>query len=322
MSVLVIGSYVQDHAWLTDRFPVVGETRVGRYSTGPGGKGFNQAVAAHRYGVPTRFIGAVGRDAAAATARAFAAELRLDAHFIERELPTAASSIVVDAAGRNLIVVALGANLALDVAAVDACLANEALPTLLLAQCEIDLDATAAALAWARRHGVRAVLNPAPVPAGIEARHWRDAELLTPNETEFEALLRVIGALPADGRLSEAHWQDDAYLHAQARRLGVPRVVITLGAAGAFVSVAEAAREDAEPVCYRVAAPVVAVRDTTGAGDACSGALVAAWSEGHPFRQALTLAVHAAALSCETVGTAVATVDRATLHARFPALTD
>jgi ribokinase len=322
MSVLVVGSYVQDHVWLTDQFPQVGETRVGRYSTGPGGKGYNQAVAAHRYGVPTRFIGAVGRDAAAATARTFAAEVGLSARFIERQAPTAAACIVVDACGQNLIVVALGANLELDTATVEAVLAEEARPTVLLVQCEIDLDATAAALGWARRHGLRAVLNPAPVPAGLTPVHWVAAELLTPNETEFEALLRRVGALPADATLSADDWQDDDLLHRLARRLGVPRVVITLGGAGAFVSVAETARESDQPACYRVPAPIVAVRDTTGAGDACSGALVAAWSEGRPFRQALTLAVHAAALSCETVGTAVAMVDRPTLLARFPELTD
>lgn len=322
MSVLVVGSYVQDHVWLTDQFPRVGETRVGRYSTGPGGKGYNQAVAAHRYGVPTRFIGAVGRDAAAATALAFARDVGLPARFIERDAATAAASIVVDARGQNLIVVALGANLELDAVAVGAALAGEEVPRALLVQCEIALDATAAALAWARRHGARAVLNPAPVPAGLEPRHWADAEVLTPNETEFEALLRLVGALPAAATLSTADWQDDAQLHALARALGAPRVVVTLGEAGVFVSVAEAAREADEPACYRIAAPTVAVRDTTGAGDACSGALVAAWAEGRPFREALTLAVHAAALSCETLGAAVAMVDRPTLRARFPALTD
>lgn len=322
MSVLVVGSYVQDHAWLTDRFPRVGETRVGRYSTGPGGKGYNQAVSSHRYGAPTRFIGAVGRDAAAETARRFAAELGLPVRFIERDAPTAASSIVVDAEGRNLIVVALGANLELDAATVESVLAEETLPSALLVQCEIDLDATAAALAWARRHGIRAMLNPAPVSEGLTPAHWAAADVLTPNETEFEALLRRVDTLSAAATLAAEDWLDDARLHELAQQLRVPRVVITLGGAGAFVSVAESARESAEPACYRVAAPRVAVRDTTGAGDACSGALVAAWSEGRPFRQALTLAVHAAALSCETVGTAVAMVDRATLLRRFPALTD
>lgn len=320
MSVLVVGSYVQDHAWLTERFPRVGETRVGRYSTGPGGKGYNQAVAAHRLGVPTRFIGAVGRDPAAATARRFAADIGLEADFVERQSATAASSIVVDASGQNLIVVALGANLELDAETVTRCLAAAAIPRVLLVQCEIDLDGTAAALAWARRQGARAVLNPAPVPTGLRPPHWADAELLTPNETEFEGLLRVLGVLPEISTLSEADWRDDALLHALARRLGVPRVVITLGAAGAFVSVDEDAREAGEAACYRIAAPRVQVRDTTGAGDACSGALVAAWSEGLPFALALKWAVHAAALSCETVGTAVAMVDRATLLARFPEL--
>lgn len=320
MSVLVVGSYVQDHAWLTESFPRVGETRVGRYSTGPGGKGYNQAVAAHRLGAPTRFIGAVGRDAAAATARQFAAEIGLDACFVERDAATAASSIVVNADGRNLIVVALGANLSLDAERVEDHLRHEAVPGAVLVQCEIDLEGSAAALAWARRRGARAVLNPAPVPAGLKARHWADAELLTPNETEFEGLLRIVGVLPEIGTLSEADWRDDALLHALARRLGVPRVVITLGAAGAFVSVDETAREAGEAACYRIAAPTVQVRDTTGAGDACSGALVAIWSEGLPFALALRWAVHAAALSCETVGTAVAMVDRSTLLARFPAL--
>ena len=57
--VVVVGSYVQDHAWLVDRFPQPGETRRAHgFNTGPGGKGFNQAVACLRQGVATAFIGA------------------------------------------------------------------------------------------------------------------------------------------------------------------------------------------------------------------------------------------------------------------------
>jgi hypothetical protein len=64
LDVAVIGSYVQDHAWLTETFPSDGETRLATgFNTGPGGKGFNQAVACHRQGVKTCFIGAIGNDA-------------------------------------------------------------------------------------------------------------------------------------------------------------------------------------------------------------------------------------------------------------------
>src|SRR5581483_11355891 len=54
--VIVVGSYNRDHVWRVDRFPQPGETRLGHdFSTGPGGKGFNQAVACHRQGVDTLF---------------------------------------------------------------------------------------------------------------------------------------------------------------------------------------------------------------------------------------------------------------------------
>ncbi len=61
--VAIVGSYNQDFIWRTDTFPVPGETRLGRFSTGPGGKGFNQAVAAARQGASVCFIAALGRDA-------------------------------------------------------------------------------------------------------------------------------------------------------------------------------------------------------------------------------------------------------------------
>src|SRR5262252_9855570 len=71
--VIIVGSYVQDQAWFVERFPRPGETvRANRYNTGPGGKGFNQAVACARQGVPTAFIGVLGRDTFAGFATRFA----------------------------------------------------------------------------------------------------------------------------------------------------------------------------------------------------------------------------------------------------------
>lgn len=312
--VAVVGSYVQDHCWRTDRFPLVGETRVGHFSTGPGGKGFNQAVAAHRQGVATRFIGAVGCDPLAATARGFAAEAGLDCdwHAIAGQ-PTATSSIVVDAQGRNLIVVDLAANLALDAEHAAAAIPDSA--QVVLVQLETALATTAAALRRAREIGALALLNPAPLHPELSPELLHSADIATPNETEFALLLARLGI---DADLGEVWQRSDAELHALARRSGVPTLVITLGAYGCFVSHGSNQRGDAE-ACYRVAPEDVQAIDTTGAGDAFSGALAAAlcFDGGRAFREAIVHANRVAALSTERPGTAPAMPTLDEVRARF-----
>jgi ribokinase len=321
--VLVVGSYVQDHAWLTDTFPQVGETRKALgFHTGPGGKGFNQAVAAVRQGVPTRFIGAIGDDALGRVARQFAADEGLPALWqVCTDAPTAASSIVVDQQGRNLIVVNLAANERLDATFVAAQTAEWADASVLLAQLENRLDTVADVLAEGRRRGLLTVLNPAPMHAGLRREHLADVDVLTPNETEFAALLAQLRGIEiAADRL--AHF-DDAQLALFCAELGVPTVVLTLGAAGCFVAhgpQALAARGDASAY-YRLPAESVCAIDTTGAGDAFSGALCAAlagWPT-RPFATAVRHANRVAALSTEAIGTAPAMPSLARVHERFGA---
>lgn len=71
-AVVVAGSFNVDHVWRCDSLPAGGATIAGRYSTGPGGKGFNQAVAAVRAGAQTSFVCALGEDAGGALARQLA----------------------------------------------------------------------------------------------------------------------------------------------------------------------------------------------------------------------------------------------------------
>lgn len=314
-AVVVIGSYVQDHAWTTDRFPVVGETRVGRFSTGPGGKGFNQAVASHRQGVATRFIGAVGADPLADTARRFASDIGLDCEWVAvADQPTATSSIVVDAAGRNLIVVDLAANLALQA---DAAAAIPEGTRIVLTQFESPLPTVAAALDRARQIGALAMLNPAPMHAEVDADLLARADLITPNETEFALMLRALG-VPDE---VERPWElPDLELHSLCRCTGVPTVVVTLGEHGCFVSHGRERRGD-ELACYRIAREEVRAIDTTGAGDAFSGALAAAlaFAPDAPFEHAVRHANRVAALSTEQPGTALAMPTRAAVEQRFGA---
>lgn len=313
--VVVLGSYVQDHCWTTDRFPAVGETRVGHFSTGPGGKGFNQAVACHRQGVATRFVGAVGADALAETARRFAAAEGLDCHWQSvPERPTATSSIVVDSAGRNLIVVDLAANLGLDPALAAAQI--EVGTRVVLTQLETSIAVVAAALARAREIGALAFLNPAPLHPELTPEVLALVDLITPNETEFALLLDMLG-VPDD--VSRPWELDDLDLHALCRTTGAPTVLITLGEHGCFVSHGREHRGDAQPY-YRLAPESVRAIDTTGAGDAFSGALAAALAfaePGAPFRDAVVHANRVAAMSTEQTGTAPAMPTRAQVQARF-----
>lgn len=313
-AVTILGSYVQDHCWTTDRFPAVGETRVGQFSTGPGGKGFNQAVACHRQGVATRFVGAIGADALGETARRFADSEGLDCWWQSVETrPTATSSIVVDSAGRNLIVVDLAANLELDPAA-----ANEIPEStrVLLTQLETHLGSVAAALTRARQIGALAFLNPAPLHPDLTPELLALADLITPNETEFALLLAKLG-VPDD---VSCPWDiADLDLHALCRTTGVPTVVITLGERGCFVSHGREHRGDAEPY-YRLPPESVRAIDTTGAGDAFSGALAAALAFAEPgssFREAVIHANRVAAMSTEQPGTAPAMPTRAQVRERF-----
>lgn len=317
--VIIVGSYVQDHAWLTDRFPQVGETRRALgFNTGPGGKGFNQAVACARQGVATLFIGAIGDDYLGAIAQKFAKDEQLPCRWqVCRDVPTAASSIVVDDTGSNLIVVNLAANEHLDPAFVEAQVDSFAGAKVLLLQLENNLDAVAAALALGAHHGVLRVLNPAPVHPQLDATLLAQCDLITPNETEFALLLERIVDVHVDAATLAS--RDDADLHALARNLDVETVVITLGAHGCFVSHGEKNRRGDSEAFYRIAPERVKAIDSTGAGDAFSGTLVAALLRfaGRSFREAVVHANRAAAMSTEIVGTAPAMARFEQVIARF-----
>jgi len=318
-AVIVVGSYNQDYAWRVAHAPRAGETLRGEdFRSAPGGKGFNQAVACARQGVATHFIGAIGADAAGDTAQRLATGEGIDARWLRRDdAATGSACIVVEAGGQNRIIVALGANERLDSAHVQAQSALFTDAQVLLVQLENNLDASRAALALAGKHGLLRVLNPAPVHPDLDAGLLAQCELLTPNETEFALLLERIGSESIDA--ATLAQQDDASLHRLARRLGVGSIVITLGAHGCFVSHADATRLGDDSACYRIAPERVDAIDTTGAGDAFSGALVAAIVRfaGRPLRDAVIHANRVAALSTEKAGAAPAMPHYADVLRRF-----
>jgi ribokinase len=316
--VVIVGSYVQDQAWFVERFPRPGETlRAHRYNTGPGGKGFNQAVACARQGVRTAFVGAVGHDTFAQSAQEFARAEDMPCRWQVREdQPTSTSSITVNAKAENQIAMIFGANEHLDPAFVRAQDDLFAAAKTLLIQLENNLDALQAALAMGTKHKLTCILNPAPVHADLTADMLRSAQIITPNETEFSLLLERFAQHNVEPEQLAQH--DDAALHALARKLGVPTVVVTLGSRGCFVSHGADRRNDSAEH-YRIAPEKVKAIDTTGAGDAFSGSLVAGLVRfaGQPFRKAVVHANRAAAMSTEIVGTAPAMAKFDAVIARF-----
>lgn len=298
--VVVVGSYVQDLTWQCAAFPRPGETIVGTFVPGPGGKGSNQAIAAARAGARTGFIGAVGKDGYAAEARRFYRQNRVACHLVEKSAqPTGTAGILVSATGQNAIVVALGANAHLQSRDLKRAWLENA--KIVIAQCESNLTATLAALKVARKAGALTVLNPAPMRADFDPGILRWVDVLIPNETEFVSLQQRLGAsvgknakLGKDlARLSLVEMQR------RCRSFGVETVIVTLGSQGCVLS-----RPDKATAVRGFEVDAV---DTTGAGDAFVGGFAAGLLQ-RPgdFLDATHYATAVAALSVTRVGTAPA----------------
>ena len=299
--ITIMGSFVADLAFRTERIPAWGETILGAsFALGPGGKGSNQAVAAARAGGNVTFLCKLGRDAFGDLARRTYAEEGIDTQFIfdSAEQGTGAAAIIIDEArGENAIIVVPGAGYQLAAAEVDRARERIAESAIFMTQLEVPVAVAEHGLKLARSLGVTTILNPAPAvpfPAHIYAL----CDYLTPNETEAAALT----GLPV-GTIAEAEHAADVLL---AR--GVGSVVVTLGAQGAFVKNSKLAR-------LVPAVEFGAVVETTGAGDAFSGGFAVALSEGADVATAARFGCAVAGISVTRRGTAPSMPHRAEVDA-------
>ena len=305
-SVVVVGSYVQDLTWRCASFPSAGQTTIGTFTTGPGGKGSNQAVAAGRAGAATLFVGAVGADAFADVAEAFYRENGIAARFVRKPRhATGTAAILVNDEGQNEIVVALGANGVLGRADLPPALFAGA--KVVVTQLETSLLAVAHTLRAGRRAGAITVFNPAPMRADFDPALLKLADILIPNETEFVALVNLLAAAPAVPSAgpvvpyteAELAAESPARTHARAREFGVPTVIVTLGKRGCLLSQAGG--------YSLIAGHRVKAVDTTGAGDAFVGGFAAGLVEHEgDVAAAARLGQAVAALSVTKPGTAPA----------------
>ena len=284
--ILVVGSINVDIVVLAERLPTPGETVTGgTLLINHGGKGANQAVAARRLGADVRFIGCVGDDTFGPQLRqGMAAEgIGVDGLATVAGINSGTALIVVDAAGRNQIAVASGANMRLTVDWVARFAEAIAWAHIVVCQLEVPLDTVLWTLHTARQHGAVTILNPAPAQP-LPPEIWPLVDYVTPNEVEAAHVSGLALCGPSD-----------ATHVARALLARGPRVVIlTLGEYGAFIGTPDR-------MAHVPAFPVTAV-DTTAAGDAFNGALAVALSEGRPLDLAVRFANAAAGLACTQRG--------------------
>lgn len=285
--ITVVGSFAVGLTIRAPRFPVQGETLIGRdFDMGPGGKGSNQAVGAARLGAESHFVGLIGADLFGEMAvNLYAAEGVHTKHLRRTsQRNTGVGFITLNDAGDNHIVLDMGANELLAETDVDAAEAVIAQSDVVLAVLEIPPATAARALELAQRHGRIAILNPAPaVP--LEPDLLAHVDVLTPNESELRILL---GLAPDDPT-------DTLVLASRLRQMGVRNIVVTRGSQGALVIHADGTTEQVPGV------PVEVV-DTTGAGDAFTCALAVALAGGQSLSAAVRYATYAGALACTKLG--------------------
>ena len=287
-TVAVVGSLNADLTVRTERFPEPGETLTGsELVAAPGGKSSNQAVAAAYLGARVRLVGAVGDDtngtflleAAQATGVDIVGVQRLSDH------ATGSAMIVVNGRGENTIIVSPGANGALEPEMITAeSLADAAVLCLCL---EVGVPTVLAAARLGRAAGATVLLNLSPfrdVPSELLAL----TDVLLVNWSEAGQVLQ-------DDSVG-ADWAEAVQSFAA---LGVDQAIVTLGADGSVVLDGTAEEGDQVNTIEGIRVEVV---DTTGCGDAFTGAVAHGLATGFSLVDAARFAGRVSALAATAAG--------------------
>jgi ribokinase len=287
--VVVAGRIDVDAVINVHRHPKPGEEIGGRdLRYLPGGKGANQAVAAARAGGRVALFGCVGDDSLGNDMIAFLNTESIDTRHVAAaaNFRTGMAFIVVDDLGQNTIVYD-----ATDVPpfVFDSPASIEA-DDILVSQFDIPEPSILEFLRAGRQRGARNIFNAAPAQP-ISAELLALVDVLVLNEFEFAHVLGRGCVDPADRGAVET-------AVASFRPFGNQALVVTLGAHGVLLRTEKHTMwinaSDDEPV------------DTTGAGDAFTGALAAELCDGASLEEAAAYACASAGLSVTRYGASVA----------------
>jgi ribokinase len=283
--ILVIGSTNVDLITKVERFPLAGETILGKFFVqAMGGKGANQALAAHRAGGDVGFVTCIGTDPNGVNALQYYTAEGLDVSGVLRvdQAPTGTAVILVNDEGENIIVITPGANDKLSPLDVSKLESEISKSSMVMLQMEIPMETVMKTCEIAQAHNVPVLLNVAPARP-INHDLIRMVEILVVNETEIEAICgRQIADAGGDALM------DDLLLK------GTRTVILTLGKKGCIVKT--------KSFRYHIPAFDVNPVDTTAAGDTFCGALVARLGKGESIVDAVKFATAAAAICVTRIG--------------------
>jgi ribokinase len=299
--VAVVGSANVDLTTFADRFPAPGETIFGqRFDLGFGGKGANQAVASQLCGADVLMVARVGSDLfGQATIENFK-KLGIDTTHVKQVegLSSGVAPIFVEPSGQNRILVVKGANDAVRPAEVEAAADMLKSADCIVLQFEIPLETVYYTVAFARKHGIRCILNPAPAQA-VEMNALRGLDYFIPNESEAESITGIAVRDVESAKQCASKLRGD----------GIRRVIVTLGSKGSLLAT-ESGSEHVAPFA-------VSSVDSTGAGDAFIGSFAVFLAEGMPELDAVRRANLYAGLSTTGVGTQKSFYDRERFEAEW-----
>ncbi|WP_093528213.1 ribokinase [Pseudomonas sp. NFPP24] len=284
--VVVVGSLNMDLVTRASRLPRAGETLIGQtFSTVPGGKGANQAVASARLGADVSMIGCVGSDAYGIQLRDALVVEGIDCQAVSTvDGSSGVALIVVDDSSQNAIVIVAGSNGELTPASLQAFDAVLQTAEVIVCQLEVPMNTVGYALKRGRELGKTVILNPAPASAPLPAEWYASIDYLIPNESEAGALSGV-AVDSIDSAKAAA---------TQLILAGAGKVIVTLGSQGALFT-------DGQNFEH-LHAPKVKAVDTTAAGDTFVGGFAAALANGKSEAEAIRFGQVAAALSVTRAG--------------------
>jgi ribokinase len=280
--IVVIGAANTDLTAYVERIPDGGETIHGdNFTTGFGGKGANQAVAAKRAGANVTLITGLGADIFGENTKTHleAEGINTSAIFYGKQ-PSGVAHIWVDAEGENRIIIIPGANLELSTEFISNAVLKSTNLSIVIAQCELPQDFAIAAFKSAKVKKARTFLNPAPA-VELSSELIALSDWIIPNQIEFESLSHESNGKDLIEKMKNFYPEKN--------------LLVTLGAAGAIIR-----NKDGEII--EIAAPKTEVIDTTGAGDGFVGAFAAALNSGTDMSTSLEFAIKFASNSVSKKG--------------------